>query len=77
MMAAGESMARTPCFVESAAFSSLSLCWCVRAQVNHPNAPKEFGIEYVYYKTVSPWLQARPAPTARARARAYTRLHGH
>ena len=29
------------------------------SKLNHANALKEYGQEYVYYKTISPWLQVK------------------
>ena len=34
-------------------------CCKLLAKLTHPNAAGEFGAEYVYHKTVNPWLQVK------------------
>ncbi len=36
---------------------AVNKCCRLLAKLNHPNASKEYGLEYVYYKTINPWLQ--------------------
>uniref|UniRef100_A0A7S4P6S8 Clathrin/coatomer adaptor adaptin-like N-terminal domain-containing protein n=1 Tax=Guillardia theta TaxID=55529 RepID=A0A7S4P6S8_GUITH len=38
---------------------SVNKCCKLLSKLNHPNAAKEFGQEYVYYKTINPWLQVK------------------
>lgn len=38
---------------------SVNKCCKLLAKLNHPNASKEYGPEYVYYKTINPWLQVK------------------
>ena len=34
-------------------------CCKLMVRLNHPSAGKDLGMDYVYYKTVNPWLQVR------------------